>query len=111
VSGQLVRDATVGDASGIAHVHTRTWQGAYDHVFPTERLAGIVEQQRAEQWRERLSNPGPRTHTLVVEGDDGIVGFASVGPSRDTEASRSSSASSTRSMSFPSRGAAASGAR
>lgn len=45
------------DAPGIARVHTRTWQKAYDHIFPTARLAGLVEEHRAEQWREWLSDP------------------------------------------------------
>lgn len=82
----VVRDATVEDAAGIARVHTRTWQRAYDHVFPTHRLAGLVEEHRAEQWREWLSSPRPRRHVLVADMDGDIVGFASVGPSEDPEA-------------------------
>lgn len=89
MTARVVRDATVDDAGGIAHVHTRTWQIAYDHVFPTARLAGIVEEHRAERWREILARPPEaRTHTLVVEGEDGVVGFAHVGPTRDPEGSQ-----------------------
>jgi GNAT superfamily N-acetyltransferase len=88
VTSPVVRDATVADAGGIAHVHTRTWQIAYDHVFPTARLAGIVEEHRAEQWRGRLASPEPQRHTLVVESDDRVVGFADVGPTRDPEGSQ-----------------------
>ncbi|HSI98419.1 MAG TPA: GNAT family N-acetyltransferase [Gaiellaceae bacterium] len=87
MSGYVVRDALVEDAPGIAHVHTRTWQVAYEHVFPTARLAGLVEEHRAAQWGEWLSSPEPRRHTLVVDVDGGIVGFAHVGPTRDPEAS------------------------
>jgi GNAT superfamily N-acetyltransferase len=83
-----VRDATVADAQGVAHVDARTWQVAYDHVFPTGRLAGVVEEHRAEQWRELLSSAETRAHTVVVDDDDAIVGFASFGPSRDPEADR-----------------------
>ena len=86
MSGYVVRDATVDDASGIAHVHTRTWQIAYDHVFPTNRLAGIVEEHRAEQRREWLADPQRRSHTVVVDEDDAVVGFADFGPSQDPEA-------------------------
>ena len=82
-----VRDATVADASGIARVHTRTWQQAYDHVFPTNRLAGLVEEHRAEQWRVWLSSPAQRRHILVAEDAGEVVGFASVGPTDDPEAS------------------------
>jgi GNAT superfamily N-acetyltransferase len=82
-----VRDATVDDAPGIARVHTRTWQAAYDHVFPTNRLAGLVEEHRAEQWRDWLSSPGDRLHTLVVDAEGAVTGFAHCGPTHDPEAS------------------------
>ncbi|HXF97898.1 MAG TPA: GNAT family N-acetyltransferase [Gaiellaceae bacterium] len=82
---RIVRDAAVRDARGIAHVHTRTWQAAYRHVFPTERLAGLVEEHRAEQWRTRLARPEPRQHTLVAEEEGRLVGFAHLGPARDPE--------------------------
>jgi L-amino acid N-acyltransferase YncA len=68
-------------------VQTRTWQAAYDHVFPTNRLAGLVEEHRAEQWHDWLTDPAPRRHVLVAEQEDGeVVGFASVGPTDDPEA-------------------------
>jgi GNAT superfamily N-acetyltransferase len=82
-----VRDATADDAAGIAHVHTRTWQRAYEHVFPTDRLAGLVEEHRAEQWRTWLAEPRPRRHTVVAEEDGRVVGFADLGPSRDPASS------------------------
>jgi L-amino acid N-acyltransferase YncA len=88
VAAHSVRDATVEDARGIARVHTRTWQVAYDHVFPTNRLAGLVEEHRAEQWHEWLSNPEERRHTLVVDVRDEVVGFADAGPTRDPESNR-----------------------
>lgn len=81
-----VRDAQPNDAAGIAHVHTRTWQIAYEHVFPTERLAGIVEEHRAEQWREWIESEAPRSHALVADEGEAIVGFAHFGPTRDPEA-------------------------
>jgi len=85
VPSHNVRDATVEDARGIARVHTRTWQAAYDHIFPTARLAGLVEDHRAEQWREWLSSPEERRHTLVVDVEGEVVGFAHVGRTRDPE--------------------------
>lgn len=85
MSGYDVRDATTADAPGIARVHTRTWQEAYAHVFPVERLVGLVEEHRAEQWRGWLADPWHRMHTLVAEEEGAIVGFAHVGPSRDPE--------------------------
>jgi GNAT superfamily N-acetyltransferase len=78
-----VREATAEDAAALALVPTRTWQRAYEHVFPTERLAGLVEEHRAEQWRTWLAQSQPRRHTLVAEEDGRVVGFADLGPSRD----------------------------
>jgi ribosomal protein S18 acetylase RimI-like enzyme len=86
VSELRVRDARRGDARAIAHVHTRTWQEAYAHVFPAERLAGLVEEHRAEQWRGWIESPRPRTETIVAEEGGEVVGFAHVGPARDPEA-------------------------
>jgi GNAT superfamily N-acetyltransferase len=75
----------VGDAPGLAHVHTRTWQRAYKHVFGVERLASLVEERRAEQWHERLVNPEARRHTLVVDVEGSVVGFAELGPTHDPD--------------------------
>jgi GNAT superfamily N-acetyltransferase len=60
-------------------VHVRTWQAAYAHVFPRERLAELPIERRAAQWRE--SPP------IVAEVDGTVVGFVSVGASRDSDAS------------------------
>ena len=78
-----VRDATPDDAAGIAAVHTRTWQQAYAHIFPAERLAWIDEQRRVYWWARWLSEKQPDTHILVADGPGGIVGFAAFGPARD----------------------------
>ena len=82
----VVREAALADARGIARVSARTWQIAYEHVFPTERLAGIVEERRAEQWSDTIREAAPRSHTLVVHDDEGVAGFASCGPALDPEA-------------------------
>jgi GNAT superfamily N-acetyltransferase len=58
--------------------HVRAWQTAYAHLFPAERLAELSVERRAEQHRE--SPP------LVVEEAGRIVGFVSVGTSRDDDA-------------------------
>ena len=66
-----VRDAMPEDAEAIAAVHVRTWQGAYSHIFPTDRLAGISVDARAQFWRRLLTDPPPRTYQLVAEDEAG----------------------------------------
>src|SRR5438876_9398349 len=77
-----VRLATGDDAAALARAQERAWQTAYRHVFPVEELerGGFI---RVELWRERLVWPPPGWHTFVAHEDGAVVGFVSVGPSRD----------------------------
>jgi GNAT superfamily N-acetyltransferase len=56
----------------------RAWQAAYTHVFPQKQLAELSVDQRARQWR--MWPP------LAAEADGIVVGFVSVGASRDADA-------------------------
>jgi ribosomal protein S18 acetylase RimI-like enzyme len=79
--GVSVRDATLADAAGIAAVQNRTWQHAYAHAFPADALATLDDERRAEWWRGVFEQPPARSQRLVVDGEQGIVGFAASGPS------------------------------
>ena len=78
----LVRPARREDAAAIADVHVRTWRAAYEHVFGAERLAGIGDGRRA-RWEERLADPLPGGQVFVAEEAGRVVGFVSVGDSRE----------------------------
>jgi GNAT superfamily N-acetyltransferase len=77
-----VRQALANDAAGIARVQERGWQIAYRHVFPAEELdrGGFIQPER---WIERLVHPPSGWSTFVAEHEGGVIGFTSVGPSRD----------------------------
>jgi GNAT superfamily N-acetyltransferase len=81
----VVRTARPEDADAIARVHIRSWQRAYSHAFSAEALESLGEthERRAERWRSTTKDPAPRSHTLVAEADDEVVGFAFVAPARD----------------------------
>jgi ribosomal protein S18 acetylase RimI-like enzyme len=83
----VVREATTDDAAAIARVHTRSWQGAYAHVFPAERLHRLddLEDRRAGDWRGWLELADARRHTLVALRGDELVGFVHGGPARDDD--------------------------
>src|SRR5690349_492326 len=78
-----VRLATEADAHAIESIRVRGWRVAYRHVFPAADLDGLPID--SERWRVRLESPPKGWTTFVVEGEAGVVGFASVGPSRDED--------------------------
>jgi ribosomal protein S18 acetylase RimI-like enzyme len=84
-----IRTADTSDAAGIARVHVASWQEAYGGAVPDEYLSTLEASAREEGWAEHLRN-GPRDGIRTWVADDGtrILGFASVGPARDEDASR-----------------------
>lgn len=81
----IVRQAELKDANGIAKVHVKTWQCAYRGQIPDEHLDKLSVEKRTKFWDENLKNPRSNTKTFVVELNGNIVGFASVGNSRDKD--------------------------
>lgn len=69
----LVRPSVPDDAEAIAVVQVRSSQAGFADIFPPEALATLDPEPRVPLWRERLP--------LVAEDEEGIVGFAHVGPS------------------------------
>jgi ribosomal protein S18 acetylase RimI-like enzyme len=73
----VIRPGTPEDADAVARVHVETWQAAYAHALPRDQLDSLSVTERAELHRHR-----PPTFVADVDGE--VVGFVSVGASRDT---------------------------
>lgn len=88
----VIRRAKVDDAPAIARVHIASWQEAYAGIVPADVLDNLDVARREEQWRDWLER-GPQESIriwLAAKGPD-VVGFSSLGPSRDEDADRRTS--------------------
>ncbi len=84
-----IRSAGPGDAAAIAAVHVRSWQEAYAGIVPQSYLAALDPEQRASRWSELLAaGPDDGVRTWIALDGERLLGFASVGPSRDEDAGR-----------------------
>ena len=79
-----LRPATVDDAEAIAAVSVRAWAHAYADFLEPRVLAGRTPESQAALWRGWLA--GQETTTMVADTAGRIVGYATVGASRDGDA-------------------------
>jgi len=79
-----VRIAAVGDERDVARVHVHSWRVGYEGLIPREILDQIRQEDRAARYEfERRDESSPLT--IVASADREIVGFATLGSSRDPE--------------------------
>ncbi len=78
VQDLMIRDAAVGDATAMGHLHVRAWQSAYRGVMPDEYLDGLVAEDRVEMWHSRLSRSDLHPLLVAVVAEV-VVGFAAFG--------------------------------
>ena len=83
-----IRPAEEKDAPHIADIHVKTWQYAYRGQVPDSYLDSLSIEKRTERWKENLQNPAKSVHSFVVEVNDAIVGWCTVGDSRDEDAAK-----------------------
>ena len=78
-----VRAATAADADEIGRIHAVTWRAAYAGVIP-ESAFDVENRQR--WWRDAFTEVWPPTSAAFAAVRGGaVVGFASVGRSREEE--------------------------
>ena len=81
----IIRSAREGDEAEIANVHVSAWREAYRGLLPQPFLDDLPLsfRRRMSWWRNVISEPG--SYVLqVAEAGTGIVGFACMGPGRDS---------------------------
>jgi ribosomal protein S18 acetylase RimI-like enzyme len=83
-----VRAARGGDPFAIAAVQARAWRLAYGNLLPATTFAALTPEALFPAWQRVVTEPAsPRHAVLVAVADDIVVGFATVGPSPDPDAS------------------------
>lgn len=79
-----MRDAGLPDAADIADVHHASRAAALREIVPDDLLGIMTMEERRNRWEEWLSDP--QWVTIVAEMGGRIVGFGTLGPSRDGDA-------------------------
>jgi ribosomal protein S18 acetylase RimI-like enzyme len=79
-----IRRATTADAAEIAAIHVQAWQVGYRGVVPEPFLQSLSVGRREAAWRESLASAD--SEVWVAEADGRMLGWISVGDSRDPDA-------------------------
>jgi GNAT superfamily N-acetyltransferase len=85
----ILRRAHEADAGGIAEVHVETWRQAYRGLIPAAVLDAVDLDKRERMWHTELQTLAADRRPWVAVSPDRIVGFVSVGGSRDDNAASS----------------------
>lgn len=82
----MIRKAFPSDAKAIAQVHISSWQDAYRDLMPAQYLSslGATLAQRESFWTRSIESD--ESTVWVAEVDRQVVGWISVGASRDEDA-------------------------
>lgn len=84
-TGLSIRPAGPDDAGDLARVHLAAWRAGYRGIVPDEHLNALRWTDRRDRWRGLLTDPDNPGRTLVAVSGQQLVGFASIGPCRDTD--------------------------
>ena len=82
-----LRQANMSDAAALADLHIRAWQWAYQGLMPATFLVDLSAslEPRTEWWQRILSVEASEGRTWIVELNGQVVGFASTGPSGESD--------------------------
>src|SRR5262245_39849900 len=80
-----IRRAELRDAPAIAAIHVVASREAYRGMIPDAILEAFSVERRSTQWVRILGDADSTTRVWVAD-DNGVIGFASTGPSEDADA-------------------------
>ena len=83
--GWTIAPVEVADADEVGRVHVRVWQEAYAGLMPAAYLDALDPTRSPRAGDAGCTSRVPGVHTSVARDDDGIVGIATAGPSRDDD--------------------------
>lgn len=81
----VIRCANIEDAAGIARVRAESWRAAYRGIVPDEYLDAIDVAEWSERQRLNMENQPADLVSLVADDAGLIVGWAALGPNRETD--------------------------
>lgn len=73
------RRAKPEDAGAISRVHEASWKNAYSGIVPYAPLSRMINRRDIGWWANAIRKS---TLILVIEMEDEIVGYATLGPNR-----------------------------
>jgi GNAT superfamily N-acetyltransferase len=82
----VIRRARVQDAAALADINRRGWLFAYEHIVPTATMLDAGRDLEVS-WADGLAQEDASWCVWVAtSAADAVIGFATVGPSRDDDA-------------------------
>jgi GNAT superfamily N-acetyltransferase len=82
----VIRPARAQDAAAVADINRRGWLFAYEHIVPVATMLRAGADLEA-RWADGLAADDPAQRVWVAtDAADAVIGFVSVGPSRDDDA-------------------------
>lgn len=78
-----VRVAQAADAAEVARVYIESWHDTYPAILSSALLCAMTSKGQTARWLATIRNQRRESVLVAENGEVGIVGMASVGPSRD----------------------------
>lgn len=83
---EIIRQARLEDAPGIARVRVDSWRTSYAGIVPDEYLANLSYEKYENKWTNILSDSESKEFVFVAEDEqEQIVGFVAGGPERNND--------------------------